>query len=707
MRAASLGLFFFFYALAFAQPPGQTDRIDETRLRRLAGNTRPEANAANDRGRAADDLVLDHMLLQLKRTPERQQELDQLIGALHDKKSPSFHHWLTAREFGSRFGASAEDIAAVSAWLQSHGLRVNAVYPSGLLIDFSGSAGQVRAAFHTEIHALEVNGARHAANMSDPLIPEALAHAVSGVASLNDFKPHPMARPRANFTLTSGGYIYEAVTPGDLAAIYDVTPLFANGITGAGQTIAVIEDTDLYSTADWDAFRSAFGLSQYSSGSLASVHPSGANFGDNCADPGVPAGGDDGEAALDAEWASAAAPDAAIQVASCASTRFTWGGLIAIANLINSDQPPSILSLSYGQCEAENGAAANSAFALAFQQAVAEGISVFVAAGDEGAAGCDAGASAATHGIAVSGFASTPYDVAVGGTDFSDSLDGANANYWNSSNSSIYTSALSYIPEIPWNDSCASGMLSAYFGYSAAYGIAGFCASPIGQHYFQNVIAGSGGPSNCAAGSSATFGVSGGTCLGFAKPDWQAAPGIPGDGVRDLPDVSMFAADGLYGHYLVFCWSDAGNGGASCAGDPASWPGGGGTSFATPVMAGIQALINQHAGGAQGNPNYVYYRLAVTGSCDSANGTLGVSGCVFHNVSRGDIDVNCGGDVDCYGATRQMFGRRGGASEGNGALSVDNQNFAPAYGAAGGWNFATGLGSVDAYNLVNAWTAAP
>jgi len=692
-----------------------TGAIDETKLHRLEGNTRPEANAANDRGLVPDSLAMDHLLLQLQRSPEQQRAVDELMDNLHNPKSPDYHRWLTAAEFGLRCGLAPQDLSTIAGWLQSHGFTVNSVYTNGLLIDFSGTAGQIHQAFHTEIHALSVNGVPHIANMSDPQIPEALAPAIVGIVSLHDFRPHAMAKqarqtkePGADYTFSAGGYVYEAVTPGDLATIYNLMPLFANGNTGAGQTIALIEDADLYSAQDWTTFRTTFGLSQYTSGSLTTVHPSGSSAANNCATPGL-AGGDDGEAALDVEWASAAAPSAAIQLVSCAGTRTTFGGMIAITNLIDSANPPKIMSLSYGECEAENGASGNAAFTFAFQQAVAEGISVFVAAGDEGAASCDAGATSATHGIGVSGFASTPYNVAVGGNDFGDSSLGTNANYWSSSNGPNYTSALSYIPEIPWNDSCASSLLAKYFGFSTTYGASGFCGSSNGERYYLNVVAGSGGPSNCATGNSSTNGLSNGTCRGYAKPSWQTGAGVPNDGVRDLPDVSLFAADGVWGHYLVFCWSDVRNGGAPCSGAPSTWAGGGGTSFSTPIMAGIQALVNQNAGGPQGNPNYVYYQLAASASCNSSNGDSVVSGCVFHNVTMGDIDVNCGGSTDCYGSTTSSsrFGGRGfGGGSGNGALSVSDQSFSPAYGAAGGWSFATGNGSVNAYNLVNAWSSA-
>jgi subtilase family serine protease len=670
--------------------------VNEGKLHVLKGNTRPEATAQNDAGAAPDSLAMDHMLVVMQRSAAQEQALQQTIDQLHNSKSPLFHKWLTADQFGQTYGAAQQDIDTVSAWLQSHGFTVNAVYPSGVAIDFSGNAGQVRDAFHTPIHYLNVNGVRHVANMSDPQIPAALAPAVAGIASMHDFAPHAMRKARPNFTFTSQGSTFQALTPEDLATIYDLGPLFQAGITGKGQTIAVIEDANLYSTSDWDTFRSTFGLSQYSSGSLAVVNPAAPGLFNNCAVPGL-AQGDDGEAILDAEWASAAAPDATIEVATCASTRATFGGFIALQNLINGANPPAIVSISYGECEAENGTAANAAYAAAYEQAVAEGISVFVAAGDGGAASCDAGASGATHGIGVSGFASTPYNVAVGGTDFGDTYDGTTATYWNATNSANYGSAISYIPEIPWNDSCAGSLLSTYLGFSSGYGSSGLCASSMARQYsLLSVSAGSGGPSGCATGSSQTPGVTDGTCQGYGKPSWQGGlNGIPSDSVRDLPDISLFAGTGVWGHYYVMCWTDIRNGGASCSGDPSTWAGAGGTSFASPIVAGIQALINQNAGGAQGNPNYVYYSLAAGGSGSS----------IFHGVTRGDIAVNCGGTENCYGATvASGFGRRSQQSA-NGALSVSSGQYSPAFGAAAGWNFATGIGSIDAFNLVTNWSS--
>jgi subtilase family serine protease len=672
-----------------------TAAINENALITLAGNTRPEATAANDRGAVAADFPMEHMMLQLRRSPEQERALEKYLDELEEPHSPNYHRWLTAQEFGERYGLAEQDLAKIAGWLQSHGLVVNRTYPNATVIDFSGNAGQVGEAFHTAIHNLAVNGVAHIANMSDPQIPAALAPAVMGVVSLNDFRPRAMNKPRPSYTVDVDGQPVNLVVPADLATIYNFNPLFAAGYSGQGQTIVVLEDSDLYTTSDWTTFRNVMGLaSAYPDGSLSQVHP-------DCADPGVNA--DDGEAEIDAEWSSAAAPNATIEVVACAGTGTTFGGFIAMANLLNeSNTPPAIVSVSYGESEADNGATQNAFINSLYQQAVGEGVSVFVSSGDAGAANSDANNATATHGIGVSGFASTPYNVAVGGTDFGDTFAGSNSTYWSASNSPDFESALSYVPEIPWNDSCASGLLDNFFGYSTAYGSNGFCNSTTAsEDDFLAVVAGSGGPSGCATGNPSSNGVVGGSCAGYSKPTWQSLLGNPRDGVRDVPDVALFAADGVWSHYYVVCYSDPtpGDFGAPCSGAPSTWAGFGGTSFSSPIMAGIQSLINQKTGSRQGNPNPTYYALANAeygaGGAASCNSTLGngaAGSCVFYDVTQGDIDVPCGGSNDCFKPSGK-----------NGVLSTSDSEFAPAYPTGTGWDFATGIGSVNAYNLVMAF----
>jgi subtilase family serine protease len=328
---------------------------------------------------------------------------------------------------------------------------------------------------------------------------------------------------------------------------------------------------------------------------------------------------------------------------------------------------------------------------------VSEGVSVFVSAGDEGAASCDADEDYATHGIGVSGFASSQYDVAVGGTDFGDAYAKDQSTYWNSSDSQYYGSAKSYINEIPWNDSCASVLIATYYsGSGVTYGSSGYCNSGTDHTDFITTASGSGGPSGCATGTPSKQGVVGGTCEGWAKPSWQAGfAGIVSDKVRDIPDVSLFAANGAWGHYYIFCDSDGGG----CSGAPDDWYGAGGTSFASPIMAGIMALIAQKTGEKQGNPNPTLYSLATTEYGSSGNSgcvsTLGngvSSSCVFYDVQQGDMDVNCTGTNDCYLPSGHY-----------GVLSTSDSSYLKAYGTTTGWDFATGIGSVNVANLVGAW----
>ena len=690
-----------------ATPVLITQNVDESKLVTLAGNTRPETiTKQNDRGPVADSYPMEHMMLQLKRPAEQERELEAYIDEAHDTSSPNFHHWLTAKEFGARFGLAQQDLDTVTRWLESHGFKVNVVYENRLLIDFSGTAGQLREAFHTEIHSLNVKGVKHIANMSNPRIPAALAPAVAGVVSLHDFKPKTMYKPKADYTFAGNGYTYYAVVPSDLATIYNLNPLFQSGITGQGQTVVLIEDSNVYSTSDWVNFRSVFGLSSYTSGSFTQVHPKPPSGPSNCVNPDT--NPDDFEATLDVEYASAAAPNATIELASCQDTS-TFGGLIALQNLLNaSSAPPAVMSMSYGECEAYDGAAMNAAFYSAYQQAVTEGVSMYVSSGDTGAALCSSDyPNWVVTGIGVSGFASTPYNVAVGGTDFGDTYAGTNSTYWSSTNTSTFGSALSYVPEIPWNGTCGSQLFAEYFGYSVTYGDDGFCYSATGEAYW-DTSAGSGGPSGCATGQSAEPGIVGGTCAGYAKPSWQSLTGVPNDGVRDLPDISLFASNGYWLHYYPVCFTDPDNGGVSCSLTPDDWPGAGGTSFASPIMAGIQALINQKTGERQGNPNPTYYSLAAAeygASGDiSCNSTLGnaVSGsCVFHDVTLGDIDEPCQ-TVGCYWPNADESTPTDPTV---GDLSTSDNAYEPAYVATTGWDFATGIGTVNAANLVNNWPA--
>ncbi|HZD30957.1 MAG TPA: S8 family serine peptidase, partial [Candidatus Angelobacter sp.] len=611
----------------------------------------------------------------------------------------------------------------------------------------------------------------YVANASNPQIPAALAKVVLGPLYLHNFRPQAMHELThtapvngrtgksldANYT-NGGGY--ETIVPYDLEKIYNMSPLYSAGISGQGMKVVVVEDTNLWNclspqtapgntpgkpciaTSDWAVFRNTFGLGKYPVGNLSEENPGPTVGGAACSSPstgrGYPSGSginsDDVEAAIDIEWATAAAPSATIINAACADPRGGFGGLTAIQNILQHPNADGVdvISMSYGESETQSGATLNAAFNTTFQQAVAAGIGIFVSSGDELAASSDGGGSncsgypangdylCAKDGITVSGWMSSPYDVSVGGLDFADNYLGVASSYWNASNNVYYGSAKSYIMEQPWNDSCASTLLSQYItGSPIAYGSTGFCNTTAGSNYLL-AVGGSGGPSGCATGTPSVSGVVGGTCAGYAKPSYQSAyvgsmAGMVNDGVRDTPDVSLMAANGLWGHFYMLCYSDTtnsglANGGATCNQQPVTpgnpptfnWPGYGGTSVSSPIMAGIQALVIQHKGSLQGNPNPRYYAIAAaeygpsgSATCNSALGNGIGKSCVFNDVTLGDIDANCQahsgstGKVDCYLPSGLV-----------GVLSTSNSAYQPAYLTGTGWDFRSGIGSVNAYNLV-------
>ena len=686
----------------------------------VRGEVSSQVAMSQDLGAMPGGTVLPQLTLILKRSAARQAALDALVAHQLEPGDAAYRRWVRPEELFASFGPAPADIARVRGWLAGHGFTVHGMSADGMTIGFAGTVGQVEDAFGTRMHMLSHRGETHFANLDEPRIPASLAPVIAGI-TLHDFFPRPAMqlagtaqRRGATGAWALGGTkpafltpqtpygVFQAIGPADFATIYDVAPLRAGNaltgapLTGAGATIVLLNDGDAQ-PKDWKRYRSAFGLSGYK-GALSIVHPG------HCGDPGI--NEDSGEASLDIEIGSMSAPDANVILATCPSGNFnTNSGLFtALENIVSLGTPAQIISVSYGYCEAGYGPTALKAWSQATEEAAAEGLSVFVATGDGGSAGCDDPntEAEATLGLAVNGLASNPYVTAVGGTDFSDELTGQGSAYFAAANRPDGETALSYVPEIVWNASCASPALLAYeraTGQTSATSPVAFCNSPAGSDYL-NVVGGSGGRSAV-----------------YAKPDWQNAgvDGMPADGVRDLPDVSIFASSGSSGHFTLFCDSDAAQGGAPCDygnGTDLIANAVGGTSVATPSFAGIMLLENQYLAEQQGAPAPVrignvaprLYQIAAAQfasatqlkQCNASRGNKTGVACVFHDVTSSSNSVPCvAGTASCYTDAT--------STQGIGVLSTNLKTGTEAFAARPGYSLATGLGSVDAFHLIIAY----
>jgi subtilase family serine protease len=691
IRPLTLFCVFVLSSLSLAQTSARvliTKPVDETQRTVLKGNTHPLARAEFDLGVAPMDLPMNRMLLVLKRSDEQEAALRSLIDNQQDKSSPNYHKWLTPEGFGKQFGPSDQDISQVTSWLQSHGFQIAEVSKGRTVIEFSGTAAQVLEAMHTSIHKYALKGEEHWANASDPQVPSALTNVVAGIESLNNFARKPMyhmegvvSRSKSTgvmkplqplFTIPSGGCGVQSadcygVGPYDFATIYNVSSLWSASpaIDGTGQAIAIVGETDI-NPQDVADFRNFFGLPALTPSQLNIIH--------NGPAPGILQDGEETESDLDVEWSGAVAKGATIDFVVSESTETTVGVDLSAEYIVDNNIAP-VMSESYGLCELGLGSTGNIFFNQLWQQAAAEGITVFIATGDSGSAVCDSHNAAppapAQFGLAVSGFASTPYNVAVGGTDFNDLTNAG--TYWSlSNNSTTQASALSYIPETTWNNTCTNSVFGTLLGFSTN---AETNCNNTQLQRFVNTVGGSGGKSNCTSSD----GQHPASCAGgYSKPSWQTGSNIPPDGVRDIPDVSLFAAAGSpSGSFYIICEADQVGGFNSCnpASSSTNFLGIGGTSASAPAFAGIMALVNQQTNSRQGNANFVFYKLAAQQAG------------VFNDVTTGTIAMPClTGTINC-----------------NTAVSGDTYGVLSGYNTGPGYDLATGLGSVNVANLVNKW----
>lgn len=634
----------------------------------LNGSMRRDIAKGSDLGAVDPSLTARYVSLLLARSADRQAALDQYLSDVQDKNSANYHHWLTPAEYGARFGAASEDVKAITGWLQSQGLKIERTSKAANTIMFSGSVGQMEAAFSTQIHFIMVHGEKHMSNISQPQIPRALVPAVKGIVGLDDFHPHSnaIAGPTAKFNkathrfvpdftlFDSNGNPYLYVDPADAATIYDTPNASLNsaykGTTydGTGITVGIVGDSDV-ELSPVANYRTAFLGETTSNVNLPTVIIDGADPGTN---------GDQLEAWLDLEVLGGIAPKATIDYYTSGDSDISAGLFNALERAIN-DNTVSILSMSYGECEANLGTSEVQYVGELFAQASAQGITVTVSSGDAGAAACDNDnvETSATLGLAVNGLGSSPYNISVGGTDY-DVLGTSFNEYVRSADSSgnensgeppYYGTAFSYIPEEPWNDSTSvNGALA------------------------------NNQPLTLSSGSTDIIGGGGGQSTVWTKPAFQTAL-TPADGARDLPDVAFLAANGLYGAVWVLCEDEGAIYGLDCANnngiftDSARFSGAGGTSAATPAFAGMLALVEQATGSRLGNANNVLYKLAAMKYST-----------VFHDITEGNNAAVCTqGTPDC-----------------------GTNGFTTGYDAGAGYDLASGLGSVDAAQMMANWSSA-
>ena len=514
----------------------------------------------------------------------------------------------------------------------------------------------MNAAFHTQIHEYMVDGVAYHANATPVQIPDAFESIIAGLTPLNDFRPTPQYQSagQAHYDRAARNFQPEltlppswtpllyAVAPADFYTEYDLSPLYSGGTNGAGKTIGIIDESNI-DLGVVNAYRSVFGLPA----NAVQVVLDGGDPGQNSSFV---------ETYLDVELAGAVAPAATINLYLSDGSPYYQDPLALAALRAVEDNQADVLSISWGEPEQMLATSGNEFWNALWEQAAAQGQTVVVSAGDYGQVPSEEYLfTGSLIGPAVNGLASTPWNIAAGGSDFyySDYASGAPSasTLWNATNDPVTKGSLkARLPEQVWND-------------------------PFGLDAISNglqrgeIAAGGGGASNCSTTITTAY-----TCVsGYSKPAWQSGPGVPADGVRDIPDVSLFASNGAnfsgfaICDYEGSCTPDArGNFGVDIVG---------GTSASSPALAAILALVDQK-NGRQGQANTVLIRWR------NKNRQLFTT-----SRSAAIWDICVQGDPDCN--------LNAGIGQGAGESTV--------YSATPGYDLASGLGSVDASQLVNNW----
>ncbi len=614
-----------FFAAAAASAQGPVPRIaapiDNTARTVLAHSRPPRARAENDAGLMPQSTILHGISINFSRSAAQQAALDTLLAAQQDRTSPLYHQWLTPDVFAAQFGAAASDLQAVQNWLTAQGFTVEGVSRGLNRITFTGTEAQIEAAFGTQLHYFTVDNVKHYAPAGDLSIPASLAGVVQSIGNISDFQPHSHMVRSATPAFTSGQSGNHFLTPKDIATIYDINPAYTAGYTGTGQSIAIVGQSAVL-LSDIASFKTAAGVS--SPAPIPVLYPgSGAS---------TVYTGDESESDLDLEYSGSIAPGATVYFVYTGSST-NYGAFDALAYAVLNDIAP-IISSSYGECELNLGSSNYAYYNQYLQQAAAQGQTVVAAAGDEGSTDCygESQTAAATQiALAVDFPGSSAYVTAVGGTEISASNNPSSTTatpYWSANGTTdVLSSALSYIPELAWNDDSTSQVSSG----------------------------------------------GGGVSVLTARPSWQAGTiggvAIPAGTFRLVPDISLMASPAEPGY--LYCSSDSGGTGiqGSCSngfrdGNNTNLTIAGGTSFAAPIFAGMMALINQATKSTgQGALGPILYPLAANPTTYAA---------AFHDITVGNNACTASpATLSCASSGLTSYVTATGYDEATGLGSVD------------------------------------
>jgi subtilase family serine protease len=524
--------------------------------------------------------------------PHNQAALDTAVEQMYDSSSPSYHRFLTLKQFNEQYAPTAEEVGTVRAYLTAHNMKVMSTEKNNRFVVAQGNVGDAQAAFNTKINKVMVNGVMHHTNATPATVTGAASALVATVQGLSDLRYKSMAkravnpdtgvpyagvspssagadglffsadclRPPQSKVFKTDGSFPEAFYAGnrygaditnpapnrppcgydanEIQTAYGLKQLYKKGLDGTGQTIVIVDAFGSNSIlSDANLFSQLNGLPALTPQNFQIVTPTGPV---TCtATNGCISGNWQFETTLDVEWAHAIAPNANIVLVLTVDdllTSLDLGNLAAIGNqygnvISNSFGIPEIVLKEEDPAElvVENGLA---------QIAAAIGISLNVSTGDDGDELIADNEDFGINAVSVNANADSPFATAIGGTStFLDSKDNIKLQTGWGLNIGFLTTPAPNAPLIP----------PTLLGFQSGSG--------------------------------------GGTSVVYAKPKFQK--GLKGK-FRQLPDISM-NADPQTGSEIV----------VSPDGNPANVTVEvfGGTSLSCPMFSGLWAIANQAAGG--------------------------------------------------------------------------------------------------------------